>query len=111
MVSPNSFIDFLRCNSYLFSSFVVNGRTDKVHIKEQLELILDNKSRTEKIQNLAQKMRELTETEAKSSVGLKQNIEKIFQYSHKLEEKIQVLNFSGEKLKKISGYLKEGNLN
>lgn len=81
------------------------------HIKEQLELILDNKSRTEKIQDLAQKMRELTETEAKSSVGLKQNIEKIFQYSHRLEEKIQVLNFSGEKLKKISGYLKEGNTN
>ncbi len=80
-------------------------------VKEQLDLILDNKSRTEKIQELAQKMKDLTETEAKSSIGLKQNIEKIFQYSNKLEEKIQALNYSGEKLKKISGYLKEGNVN
>jgi methyl-accepting chemotaxis protein len=83
----------------------VKGISD--HVKEQVDLILDNKSRTEKIRELAQKMKELTEIEEKSSHGLKQNIEKIFQRSRQLEEKIQVLNSSSEKLKKISSYLSE----
>lgn len=81
------------------------------HIKEQFNLILDNRERTEKIQTLAQDMKNLTEKEAKSSDALKQNIENIFKFANKLEEKIKILNFSGEKLKKVTTYLQEGNNN
>jgi methyl-accepting chemotaxis protein len=86
----------------------VNGISE--HVKEQIELIADNTSRTEKIRELAQKMKELTEVEEKSSIGLRLNIERIFQHSHTLEEKIQVLSSSSEKLKKVSGYLRDGNV-
>lgn len=75
-----------------------------IQITDQLNLILDNKKRTERIQQLAQEMKNVTEKEAKSSDHLKQSIQNIFQIANKLEEKINVLNYSGEKLKKVTNY-------
>ncbi|MBK8394331.1 MAG: hypothetical protein IPL26_03675 [Leptospiraceae bacterium] len=83
----------------------VQNINDIVH--EQINIIDDSRIRTNKIQNMAQTMKELTSEEEKNSYQLKTDIEKVFSASSEVAKNIKDLHGSAEKLKNLSKKLKE----
>lgn len=66
----------------------VQNINDIVH--EQINIIDDSRIRTNKIQNMAQTMKELTSEEEKNSYQLKTDIEKVFSASSEVAKILRI---------------------
>lgn len=76
--------------------------------RNQIGIIKETKIKTNKILDMAREMKEVTIEEEKNSSQLKKNIEQVFNSSKEMTGRIQILHETSEKLKILSGRLKEG---
>jgi methyl-accepting chemotaxis protein len=74
-------------------------------VHEQIDIIQESRIRTDVIQDMAQKMKLLTNEEENNSTKLKTDIEKVFSASKEVAERIHHLHENAEKLKKLSDKL------